>query len=532
MMQGKYKLFTLFCGGVLYAAAYPLPFVFKLQFLFPIFSMAVFFFHLLDNEKTFKEDAVTLLVFSLGYYLVGFYWVAFTIEEFGGIPFPWNHLLGLGLIFFILPQYLVFILCKHGIKKYGKNIHYSFSSLQNLFLALFLALLEHFVPQQFPAHVGHPWMHLAPRLGLAPWLGSPAFSFFNFWMALSLIGFYKKKKDFAGPVFYMVFFAVNFFIPLQWNKGEQSMNIRLVQGNIGNLMKTESKKGDIAPVKKVVETYSQLSLLPSENPLDLIIWPETAYPILLDIKHMSRYSWRIPFVIRNTIHKTQSELFMGGYAMKHNNNTYESEYNSAFLFGKEKEKITLKGFYHKIKLIPFGEKLPFGPFSRFLSRYIDNISYFASGNEFASFTTQKGFRFISAICYEILFPEFIRAYLNHSSQVHFIVNLTNDSWYGDTSEPFQHLFLSRWRAIEFNLPVVRMTNTGITSVIFPHGKESSRLSVGEKDILDITLPLPNTEPTFYQKKGVGGLLLLSLFLGGLLFVLKSFFKKVVKTNKS
>ena len=95
------------------------------------------------------------------------------------------------------------------------------------------------------------------------------------------------------------------------------------------------------------------------------------------------------------------------------------------------------------------------------------------------------------------------------------MNHTNDSWYGNTAEPYQHLFLSKWRAVEFQLPIVRSTNTGVTSVIFPDGSESKRLGIGEKNILDVCVPLGSGQATFYQIWGVWPLLILAAILLGL-----------------
>jgi len=115
--------------------------------------------------------------------------------------------------------------------------------------------------------------------------------------------------------------------------------------------------------------------------------------------------------------------------------------------------------------------------------------------------TRNGFRFITPICYEILETNYMRSLLNEWKNNHFIVNHTNDSWYGETAEPYQHLFLSKWRALEFQLPVIRSTNTGISSVIFPDGSESKRLGIGEENILDLTLPISKAENSFYQIYG-------------------------------
>ena len=523
-MNRIWKFALLFLGGLVYAASFPLPFTFKGQFFLPVLAMGLFFYYLIDSENSLIEDIKSLLIFSLGYYLLGFYWVSYTIDEFGEIPVPFNHILGLGLVLFILPQYLTFIVGKHFIKY--KKIKLTFKQnifFKNINLALIFSLLEYFIPQQFPAHAGHSWMNLAPYLGFAPWLGLPVYSFFNFWSALSLVNYIKtKKKDYLGWVSYLLFFVFNFLFPLNYSteiSDGKTTHIRLVQANIGNFTKVDSKEGGVLSLDHVRKAYYQLSTLPGAAPLDLIIWPETAYPLLLNTDKMKISNEEIPFVIRKVIQDTNAEIFMGGFAARGDNRSFfETEYNSAFFFGKN-EGTLFKDYYHKMKLIPFGEKLPFGFLNEFLSRYVENISYFATGNRFTLFKTRDDVRFISAICYEILFPRFIGHYLNQTKiQAHFIVNLTNDSWYGDTSEPHQHLFLAKWRAVEFDIPVVRMTNTGITSIIFPDGSESRRSSIYKKEILDIPLTVKDRQKTPYQKYGIWALILFVALLNGVFFV--------------
>ena len=116
----------------------------------------------------------------------------------------------------------------------------------------------------------------------------------------------------------------------------------------------------------------------------------------------------------------------------------------------------------------------------------------------------------------------MRDYLNENSQTDFIVNLTNDSWYGDTSEPYQHLFLAKWRALEFQKPIVRTTNNGVTSVIYPDGSESKRLTFNQVEKLDTTMPLGSNQATPYQKYGF-----LLCFILGIFLVLAKNFRSVL-----
>ena len=189
----------------------------------------------------------------------------------------------------------------------------------------------------------------------------------------------------------------------------------------------------------------------------------------------------------------------------------ESVFNASILMNGTK----IKSSYHKNILIPFGETLPFGPLNRQIVSIVPAVSLFARGEGTPLMETQNGYRFITPICYEILESNYMRSLLNQHGDNRFIVNHTNDSWYGDTAEPYQHLFLSKWRAVEFELPIVRSTNTGVTSVIYPDGSESKRLGNGEKNILDVSVPLGTGQATFYQTWGVWPLIILAFILLGL-----------------
>jgi apolipoprotein N-acyltransferase len=98
-----------------------------------------------------------------------------------------------------------------------------------------------------------------------------------------------------------------------------------------------------------------------------------------------------------------------------------------------------------------------------------------------------------------------------------------------TAEPHQHLFLTKWRSVEFNLPVIRSTNTGITTVIFPDGSESARLGVGEKNYMDLELKISTREKTIFQRYGIWSLLsiVFLLMLIELAIKRKTFFQEIV-----
>jgi len=509
-------------GGVLYASAFPFyeDITFILGGFLGMFLLLNNFGYTSYQAPSFKFEITSILCFSLGYYLFGHYWIAHTLQVFGDIPFPFNHLLGLFFSLVILPHFLVFSGLNWLTRRLSlnSNVFISGPTRRSLVYALGFTLLEYFIPQQFPAHLGHTWLPLAPYLGLAPVFGAPIFSFMSYWLILSSIQSIRSKKiDFFAITAFILFIILNVSLPLYKQKdGPQSLNVRMVQANIGNYLKLNSEAGRPQALSEVLNVFEQLSTQEfnkSEKGVELIIWPETAYPRLLSSSSMKGTTLFTPPLIMRTLQNQNAELFFGGYDQvpnRHHRGYFETEYNSAFFLNKSGN---LKDVYHKRILIPFGESLPFGPFNEFLSQYLGNVSFFAKGKEYTSFETNSGHHFITAICYEILFSSFIRDYLNEQeSHPEFLINLTNDSWYGDTSEPFQHLFLTKWRALEFNLPILRMTNTGISSVIYPDGSESERLYPFEKGVLDIVLKINTTSKTWFQHIGIWGTLLVTVML--------------------
>tara|TARA_Y100001954_G_scaffold238682_1_gene307586 strand:+ start:1445 stop:3130 length:1686 start_codon:yes stop_codon:yes gene_type:complete len=507
-----------FLGGTLYAFGFPsiitkspLPFLPIIGYL--IFFAQLSFLNTFEGKENFNENKKSYdfshwFLFSLGYNLIGYYWIPNFLTEFGEISGFLNFFTSIIFSFILLPQVFIFI-ALFKIKFLKKMIFKIQPDLRIILFSIGLVFLEYYSPQQFPAHLGHPWLGLSPYLGMAPIFGAPAFSFFSFWLVFSFLPLFRKEKikNFLPLSLFFIFLLLNFLFkipPIGEEKGSiKNLNVRLVQANIGNFMKLDSESGKPHSILSVTQRYFKLSTQPLNSQPDLIVWPETSYPLLLSSSKMKENKNAIPIVIRTVASKMQSEVFFGGYDRVSNkiNRGYKSEYNSAFLVSKEG---SFKNVYHKHRLIPFGEGLPFGPLNPFLSRYIKNISFFAEGKNFPLFKTSNQSSFISAICYEILFSSFIRKYLNKvQDNPHFLINLTNDSWYGDTIEPFQHLFLSHWRAIEFNLPIIRMTNTGISSILLPDGSEQKRTDVFKQVSKDYKFKYNSErQPTFFQKWGL------------------------------
>ena len=430
------------------------------------------------------------------------------MREFGQIPFPLDQILGIFCSLLFWPHYWVYLILRKWIRPTSMPIN-----------AALLTLLEYLVPQQFPAHLGHSWLTMAPYLGLAPIFGVPLYSFVSYYgvQALTLAISQRKYPDPFFLCFLLLFLGVNIAFPLSYKERNRSLQVRVVQPNIGNVIKLASEQGDDEALRIVREQYYRMSIAPFEHPIDLIIWPETAVAEVLDSRPMASGESEFPYYIQTIALQMNAELVTGGYDTADGPGPlyFEDQYNTLFHIGDRGE---FKEVYHKNQLLSFGETMPFGPLNITIARSFPHASFFARGKQRPLFTLRDGSRFIPAICYEILSPSFIRQYLNElENRPHFIINITNDSWYGDTSEPLQHFFLSRWRAIELNLPIVRSTNTGITSVLFPDGSESRRITVGKKDNLDLSLSLRETTATPYQRYGILSTLLVMIIVAAVNF---------------
>ena len=522
----KYSSFIVcLLGGMLYAFGFPMWNGVSVV-LAPVIGFAMFNWAL-DKESNLKKQFILSWVYSLGFYIAGFYWIPHLLKEFGGLVFPLNQMLGILFSLVIIPQVYFYVILKKYI-------------VHPLFLAIGYVLLERFIPQQFPAHLGHPFLSLAPTIQLvfAPWAGAAFYSFFTALVSLSLLQHFKTKqkpKLYYGLIIVIVLLHLPFY-PAPSKLGVTYLNTRIVQPNIGNFLKIDSERGGVNSIKSVYDSYTFLSTDKIESQKDLIIWPETAFPGLFFSDSMkSNPNYPLPELMNTILNKTGAELFIGGYdstPKQSGSESYQSDYNSAFHFSNTGQ---LKNVYHKMKLIPFGEGLPFGPLNQYLSGILTNISYFAEGTEYTGFTTKGGQNFVSVICYEVLFPSFVADMLNNQkTEAQFMINLTNDSWYGDTAEPLQHLFLTKWRALEFNLPLIRSTNTGITTVIYPDGRESKRLGVGEKTYLDLEVEIAPRTKTLFQKLGIFAVIgiFFILCLIELAFKRKAFFQEIMKSDKA
>ncbi|HEY1153187.1 MAG TPA: apolipoprotein N-acyltransferase, partial [Pseudolabrys sp.] len=223
-----------------------------------------------------------------------------------------------------------------------------------------------------------------------------------------------------------------------------------------------------------------------------LIWPESAFPFFLtrEPDAMAQIADLLP---------SRTVLITGSVRAPETvppNGRITRAYNSIYTVDGEG---SVLGIYDKVHLVPFGEYLPFQSLLEKLGlMQLTKVSGgFLEGDRRRVMTTPQAPPFLPLICYEIVFPGILPA---SEPRPGWILNLTNDAWFGISTGPYQHFQQARVRAIEEGLPLVRAANNGISAVVDPVGRIIASLPLGAEGVLDA--PLPKALPaTVYARLG-------------------------------
>ena len=265
-----------------------------------------------------------------------------------------------------------------------------------------------------------------------------------------------------------------------------AITVAVLQGDIDQGIKNKAGQfqGSIAGI------YNRLTREADRDGVDLLIWPEAAYPVTLPRAVTSFNSdWSLLEPRALTAHA------LVGASTWYLEGDRRMLRNSAFVLDPA---LNVLSRYDKAHLVPFGEYVPLGlPVDKFVSV----IGFFSPGDGAAPapFTrTGVEVRLGPLICYEGIFPEISRRLAAGGANL--IVNMTNDAWYGITSAPYQHLSMYIFRAIETGRYLARAANTGVSGFIDPYGRILKRSRIFTQDTLSHRLPLLD-EQTVYVRAG-------------------------------
>lgn len=437
--------------------------------------------------------------------IIGFYWVAYVSLEYGHFPWPVAILC---LLIFAATVHSYFALASLGGWWIKRRLRLSDGACLFVMASL-VSLAETWWPSLFPWNLGYTLY--GSHSPLAQWADVIGFWGLSFCLhqinaLMAYIGLHPKSRK-AWAAAALVALTVGFLwatgaehgiSSTHSEKSDNSMKILEVQANIGNLEKYYAERGQGFELS-IASQYFDLTrqALAKFPQADLIVWPESAYPDYIDPWDQARKYSRLFYEF---VREIKRPILTGGYSSdppSTDPKIRRREYNGLFVFD---ENANLVGSaYHKTYLLAYGEYTPGANLFPWMAKYSPAGIGFARGQG-PSVINFKGINLGVQICYESLYPEFSEVLIKNGAQI--LVNLTNDSWFGPTFEPLQHMYMTLARAVETRRPLIRSTNTGISTVALASGEilDRSPLMMPWFEQFDVTYA-ENPKVTFYVQYG-------------------------------
>jgi apolipoprotein N-acyltransferase len=482
---GRRRGLALACGVAVTASLPPLH---LLPLLVPAFTALVWLCNGSRNNKAPWRSAFAVgWWFGFGSFITGLYWIAEALLIDPG-PFGWMMpfaVFGLPAVLAVFPAGVTLLLYVTGIRGGAQIL---------LFAILWTAMewTQGHVLTGFPWNlVGYVWTVSGAVSQLAAVTGVWGLSFLTILVAampailahttISIRARWCAVASAAallGSVW--IGGAVRLYLAPSPHAQETivpGVKLRLVQANIAQELKWRPDQAEA-----ILNKYLQLSTSPGFETVTDIIWPETAIPSSLwnDPAHRTAIAKVAPergLVVTGYDHVTRS----GQQPLRVWNSLASIDATGA-----------ITHVYDKHHLVPFGE---FVPFRALLSsaKVTDGDMDFTAGDGPRT-VNLPGLPLVSPlICFEAIFPDQVVA---DGDRPHWLLNLTNDAWFGASSGPYQHFQMARMRTIEQGLPLIRVAVTGISAVIDPYGRIIKRLASGQEGVVDAALPraLPHLTP--------------------------------------
>jgi apolipoprotein N-acyltransferase len=429
----------------------------------------------IDATPTVKRAAIIGWYFAFGQFLAGLYWIAISFQYQGDMPafFGWIAVLLLAAALAIFGA-----LAGALARKF-----WSAAPTRIFVLAAMWALVEAMrgtILTGFPWNsVGMAWLPVAPVAQFAALFGIFGLSIVIVLTGGTLALFAEAPKHsnwrqgllaglgliFLGGVVYILLTPVSY---------DTTPQVHIVQANIGQ----EDKWRDDGTRFQLRQHLELTRAVIAERGSGLVIWPETAVPNLIDEELSTRY------LISRAL-GDKSKLITGADRLVRSvDGTPVAAMNSLMILDSDGSVLDI---YDKVHLVPFGEYMPWrATMAKLgLNRLVAGRLDFAPGARLRTLSAAGVPAFSPLICYEAGFPGDV---VGWGPRPAWLVNLSNDAWFGASSGPFQHLAQARVRSIEEGLPMVRSTPTGVSAVIDPHGRVRAKTPFGVPTVLTAQVP--------------------------------------------
>jgi apolipoprotein N-acyltransferase len=474
-------IFGAFSSAILLAAPFLAP------ILFPAAWVAfVPLFWAVDRAKNLRAAVVCGWLAGFIAHLVGFHWLVYTINVFGGFPYPISTVVF--LIYAALQglQMAIFAFLVRGI---------GFGPWQ-IFPALFWVSIEFLFPLLFPWRLANSQSSFSWFIQTADLAGLYAASFLLMWCNAIVAGVLVKKER-GGKAQWVPVAVCSACIIASLIYGWVRLNQVTAQMNTAAKLTVAAVQGNIAvdmkwdPKQMNANLDAHIKLTQEISGVQVILWPESSIEEWLP-ENLSA----LPAQFLESLRLKNAYFIFGARSYRGNPKGPDPKaFNTAFL--TDPRGVVLAR-YHKQVLLAFGEYIPFSGLLGLLPG-MPFLEGFTAGDGPRTLDLPSGEKIAPLICYEDLMPEISRNFVREK-KANLLVNLTNDAWYGRTVAPWQHARLAQWRAIETRRSLLRVTNTGVTTFINAKGEIAEALPIFTPAVLKTQLEILYTE-TLYVRFG-------------------------------
>ena len=419
--------------------------------LWPLVFVSCMILYLGLSQLSPRQAALRSWWFGFGLFASGTSWVYVSIHDYGAASAPLALFLTLAFV-----AGLALFLALFGwlwARFFRQNNHSISNALA--FAALWVAIeaFRGWFLTGFPwLYIGYSQLH-GPLAKLAPLGGVWLISFMLAFSSILLMTLWKNKQwpaRLGAGLLLLVIWGLGFGLQShEWTQPSgDPLSVTAIQGNI-----EQNLKWDPAQIEAQLVLYQSLTL--NAKASDLVIWPETAVPILKDQAQGYLDS------VERIINRQDSALITGLPLRQNDKNGNLRYYNAITTLGDS------QGEYRKQKLVPFGEYVPLQDVLRGLIAFFDlPMSDFARGPSDQVPLNAKGYKIAPYICYEVVYPEFATQL---AAQSDILLTISNDTWFGTSIGPMQHLQMAQMRALEAGRWMIRATNNGVSALIDPQG---------------------------------------------------------------
>ncbi len=499
--EEKLDVKAVLLSGALLGLSYP-PFPF---FFFAFFAF-VPYFRVLEKREGFAAINRITYLWAFVFNLITLYWVGSWTKEAD----PFLMISGVALLFFNPLLFLIPSSLYAWAKK--NNVKYALYLFPFFFVTYeFLYSVTEF---RFPwLTLGNSQAYFTLFIQAADIIGVYGISlsvlFINIFLYLYLKKIFTERKIVFSRELVFAFFL--FFVPLFYgaffvgkNFSNKKITVGVIQPNLNPW-----KKWSAGSLDEQMNLYFDMSREAIRKGARLLIFPETALPVYITSPSYKKELRRIFDFVDSTgvpilTGMPDLNIFPASRAPEdaksfRNGDRKYTTYNAVYLFVPHTRLIQE---YHKTKLVPFGEKIPYAEYLPFLGKLLKwgvGISSWNTGDGARVFYVTIDYKNVvigPVICIESIYPEYVTEFTRFGAQL--LVVVTNDSWYGKSSGPYQHEAIAILRAVENRRYVVRAANGGISCIISPRGKITAETELFTRDVLVSEVGL-NERLTWYAK---------------------------------